>query len=49
MHIDYDGLESLIAREDIWGRVGCMADLTVAQRLEVLRTIFDEMRRQSTI
>jgi len=49
LHIDYHGLESLIAREDIWGRVAFMADLTVVQRAEVLRTILDEMRRQSTI
>ncbi len=49
LRMDYDGLEALIAREDIWGRVAFLADLTVAQRGEVLRTILDEMRRQSTI
>ena len=49
LRMDYDGLEALIGREDIWSRVAFMADLTVAQRAEVLRTLLDEMRRQSTI
>lgn len=49
LHVDYDGLDALIAREDIWGRMAFMADLTVAQRGEVLRALLDEMRRQSTI
>jgi len=49
LRVDYEGLEALVARAEVWGRAGCMADLTPAQRAEVLRTLLDEMRRQSTI
>ncbi|WP_423222343.1 DEAD/DEAH box helicase [Candidatus Amarolinea aalborgensis] len=49
LRMDYDGLEALIARQDIWARVAFMADLTRTERGDVLRTILDEMRRQSTI
>ena len=49
LQIDYVGLDDLVARSDIWGGVPFMVALSPAGRMEVLRTILDEMRRQSTI
>jgi hypothetical protein len=49
LRIDYAGLDDLAQRGDAWSAVPLMARLAPEERCEILRTILDEMRRQSTI
>lgn len=49
LYIHYRGLSELVEREDIWGHVPFMNRLDSNQRLNVLETILDEMRRQLAI
>lgn len=49
LHVAYRGLPELVQREDIWGNAPFMDGLSAEQRLVVLETILDEMRRQLTI
>lgn len=49
LRIDYEGLAELAGRASTWRGVTFMDTLDVERRAGVLRTILDEMRRQSTI
>lgn len=49
LRIDYAGLDDLAARGSAWSAIPLMAGLAAEERRELLRTVLDEMRRQSTI
>lgn len=49
LRIDYEGLAELAKRTAAWRGVALMETLDAAGREALLRTILDEMRRQSTI
>lgn len=49
LRVDYNGLDDLIAREDLWRPIPYLAALSPDERRALLRTILDEMRRQLTI
>ncbi|MCS7089195.1 MAG: DEAD/DEAH box helicase [Limisphaera sp.] len=49
LRIDYEGLDQLAARQDLWRNVPLLNVLTADQRCEILRTLLDEMRRQLAI
>ena len=46
LRVDYNGLDGLAGREDLWRELPLLESLSAAQRLDVLRTVLDEMRRQ---
>lgn len=49
LHVSYRGLPDLLQREDIWQTQPFMAQLSKEERLLILETILDEMRRQLAI
>ena len=49
LRIDYEGLVELAGRDSAWQGVTFMATLDAERRAALLRTLLDEMRRQSTI
>lgn len=49
LQVDYEGLEELAARADIWKDVPFFFTMSPERRIDILRTILDEMRRQLAI
>ena len=49
LRIEYEGLVELAGRDSAWQGVTYMATLDAERRAALLRTLLDEMRRQSTI
>lgn len=49
LKIDYVGMDELAANPQAWAKTPLVAGLTAQERSFLLRTLLDEMRRQSTI
>ncbi|MCS6997568.1 MAG: DEAD/DEAH box helicase, partial [Casimicrobiaceae bacterium] len=49
LQIDYDGLDALAARDNLWSNLPPLSDLPALERRDILKTLLDEMRRQLAI
>ena len=49
LRVDYEGLESLCSRDDLWQELPPLARLSASRRLEILRPILDFCRKKLAI